>query len=994
MQILVLGMHRSGTSMVARLLNMMGFYFGPEGISTGANQENPKGFWERRDVRALNDMLLHSAGADWYRLSDFSLEKVPAPNLARFKKEAGEIILSLDGHRPWFLKEPRLCLLAPLWLELLEFPICLIVYRSPIEVARSLETRNQFSPAFSLALWERYYIAALEATSGCRRIQINHADLIAAPIEAVRVLERSLQAHGVVGLRSPSDQEILAFIDPTLYRAKESEIALLVKLSAAQHALSATFRSEEALVAKEPPRFSAESQTMLVWEDTLARYRKQNSHFKDRNEALSTEVSNLRVQLETADRTAAESKEKLAELAEKLRQVTAALAEAQRNSLTADELRKTIQAEMALVRKAATADATDAALQARTAELSETRAEVANRIAKLQAHQREAKREKDRLNGAVKRRDNALVQSQAKVEELTARSKILKKGLAKIEASFARLRKSSSFHFMVYTARRLGLVSRTPRICVEEMKKAFLEMRRGLEKADEKTVAEKPVEQSPGRRREPRMVPFVGLREFDNQSVERITHRLAEIVSIVIPIYNSPEELRRCLESVFLHTRTPFELILVDDCSPDPAIATVLATYETRSEVRVIRSSTNQGFVRSANIGLQATQNDVVLLNSDTEVTPGWLQKLTIAAYSNPKIATVTPFSNAAGAFSVPKMGVNAPIPFPFTVVKMGRLTERVSSRAYPDVPTGNGFCMFIKREALEQIGLFDEENFGRGYAEENDFCMRARKRGWRHIIDDSLFIYHQGSSSFGEEKQALLKQNRETLDRIHPEYTGLVREFTNSADINALRACIGDQLKDGAMDLEPNKPRVLVILHEGGGGVPVTHEDLARRIGDTHQCFELTSTGSELILRAWQGCRAVEKQRWKLPGKWSAKNYRNEAARRVYFQVLTGLGIDLVHIHHLFKHSFDPPRLCRQLGIPVVLSFHDYYFACPSIHLLDQNATYCGGQCTPGMQQCTIPSPMLGDLPMLKEYLPEWREQVAQIFDCCDAFVTPVASV
>ena len=186
MQILVLGMHRSGTSMVARLLNMMGAYFAAEGISTGANQENPKGFWERRDVRTLNDMLLHSAGADWHRVSNFTLEKIPPAALAQFKMEAGKMILDMDAHRPWFLKEPRFCLLAPLWLELLEVPVYVIVNRSPIEVARSLQMRNGFPIGVGLALWERYNVAALNATRGRQRVQVNHADLMADPVGTVR----------------------------------------------------------------------------------------------------------------------------------------------------------------------------------------------------------------------------------------------------------------------------------------------------------------------------------------------------------------------------------------------------------------------------------------------------------------------------------------------------------------------------------------------------------------------------------------------------------------------------------------------------------------------------------------------------------------------------------------------------------------------------------------------------------------------------------------
>ena len=383
-----------------------------------------------------------------------------------------------------------------------------------------------------------------------------------------------------------------------------------------------------------------------------------------------------------------------------------------------------------------------------------------------------------------------------------------------------------------------------------------------------------------------------------------------------------------------------------------------------------------------------------MLLNSDTEVTPRWLQKLTIAAYSDPRVATVTPFSNAAGAFSVPEIGVDAPIPFPFTTLKMARLTERLSSHAYPRVPTGNGFCMFIKRQVLAEIGGFDEQNFARGYGEENDFCMRASLAGWHHIIDDSLFVYHRGSSSFRGEKERLVKENRAILDRLHPDYTGLVREFTTSSKINRLRSAIGERLRTGASDLHLDKPRVLFILHQGSGGVPFTVADLVSKIADTNQCFLLSSTGTEMVLSIRDNDRILEKRRWKLPDEWSARNYNNAAARQIYFQVLNGLGIDLVHIHHLFKHSFDAPLLCRQLGIRVVLSFHDYYFVCPSVHLLDQKANFCGGHCTPGLEQCTIPSAMLQDLPMLKKFLPEWRGKVAQLLDCCDAFVTTAKSV
>ena len=142
MQILVLGMHRSGTSALARLLNLMGAYFGPEGIGIGANEENPKGFWERRDVRELNDLLLHGAGCDWDRVAGFDADRVPPPVVAEFEARAARLVLAMDAQRPWFLKEPRLCLLLPFWRKFLEAPVAVHIVRHPLEVAASLRKRN------------------------------------------------------------------------------------------------------------------------------------------------------------------------------------------------------------------------------------------------------------------------------------------------------------------------------------------------------------------------------------------------------------------------------------------------------------------------------------------------------------------------------------------------------------------------------------------------------------------------------------------------------------------------------------------------------------------------------------------------------------------------------------------------------------------------------------------------------------------------------------
>ncbi len=217
MQVIVLGMHRSGTSVLARLLNMMGIYFGPEGVATRANQENPKGFWERRDVRQVNDRLLQAAGADWDKVGSFAIEKIPQQALEKIQPEMRSILLDLDAHRPWFIKEPRLCLLFPVWQPLLEMPICIHIHRHPLEVALSLRERNGFSIPLGLALWERYTLAAFTATTGLPRILIPHAQLLRSPMETLQVLAGRLVESGMRGLREPAEAEINAFIKPNLH---------------------------------------------------------------------------------------------------------------------------------------------------------------------------------------------------------------------------------------------------------------------------------------------------------------------------------------------------------------------------------------------------------------------------------------------------------------------------------------------------------------------------------------------------------------------------------------------------------------------------------------------------------------------------------------------------------------------------------------------------------------------------------------------------------
>jgi hypothetical protein len=224
MQIIVLGSHRSGTSLITRLINMMGAYFDAGTTSIGFNDENPKGFWERRDVIACNDALLAAEQCSWDNLAHWEL----APEPSKKKRDAAKdtllrmknIVLELDAHRPWVMKDPRLCITFPYWKPLLELPVAVVVYRDALEVATSLKTRNHFSLAHGVALWEYSMAGIANGIQGIPTIFVRHDEVISHPLETVKRVFEALEKHGVQGLRMPNDKEVLAFIEPTLYRSR------------------------------------------------------------------------------------------------------------------------------------------------------------------------------------------------------------------------------------------------------------------------------------------------------------------------------------------------------------------------------------------------------------------------------------------------------------------------------------------------------------------------------------------------------------------------------------------------------------------------------------------------------------------------------------------------------------------------------------------------------------------------------------------------------
>jgi len=248
-------------------------------------------------------------------------------------------------------------------------------------------------------------------------------------------------------------------------------------------------------------------------------------------------------------------------------------------------------------------------------------------------------------------------------------------------------------------------------------------------------------------------------------------------IKIIVPIYNATESVKTCIKSLVKHTRNHFEILLIDDASTDSAIKILLDEYRNQSGIRVLSNAENWGFTRTVNRGLQEAEGfDVVILNADTEVGPKWLQGLIYAAYSKPEIGTATAVSDNAGAFSVPELEQENPLPQQWNFEQCARACWQQVGLAYPELPTGNGFCMYIKSDVIKQIGHFDAEAFPYGYGEENDFCMRAQKAGYRHVIAGNVLVRHARSQSFGiERRQSLGQSGMTVLRQRYPAYEAQV---------------------------------------------------------------------------------------------------------------------------------------------------------------------------------------------------------------------------
>lgn len=463
-------------------------------------------------------------------------------------------------------------------------------------------------------------------------------------------------------------------------------------------------------------------------------------------------------------------------------------------------------------------------------------------------------------------------------------------------------------------------------------------------------------------------------------------------VAIIIPIYNAPNELLECLESILLYTNlssTGHKLILSDDASPDSRVAEILACHEDNKNISIIRHTQNIGYTENINQAIIAAgKKDVVLLNSDTRVTPNWLELLQRTAFQSQYIGTVSAVSDNAGAFSVPKRNSNNEKPMWFNEAEFGRLITHSSHLQHLRIPTTSGFCMYIKRRLLDDVGLFDSKNFPRGYGEENDFCMRAGHLGWEHVLADNVLVYHERSASFLESKSELMDRASALVPKMYPEYHSAVGQaFVQSSEINQRRF---DIAYNAIRYAKLPRPRVAYIIGVDSGGTPQTNMDLMSTIQDDYEPYLLLCTTGTIKIFKIIASERIEIEVVKLRHPVMPIQHDSDSYKIAIADILQRYSFELIHVRHIGRHGLSVIPIAKSLQIKVIFSIHDFYTVCPNVKLLDAENRFCGGKCTSDGSDCNVELWDNRFTPPLKNnWVYSWQKIFQNVLASCDGLIT-----
>lgn len=477
---------------------------------------------------------------------------------------------------------------------------------------------------------------------------------------------------------------------------------------------------------------------------------------------------------------------------------------------------------------------------------------------------------------------------------------------------------------------------------------------------------------------------------------------------ILIPIYNAYDHLVRCLQSVVTHTDTRHTVYLLDDASTDERILPMLWAFSKKyHHIRVLESSSNSGFIANTNRGFKVSRQDVVILNSDTQVTNGWLERMDRCLELHPQTGVISPLSNNATILSVPEMNQSNHLPQGYDPDIFAELIAQSSSHSYPEIPTAVGFCMLITRKSIDMVGEFDPI-FGAGYGEECDFCMRVRSAGMEVRCCDDAYVHHCGEASFGQGSVISEKRqrNQEILNLKWPDYSKLVFDYCLRNPLRETQERVQHAL---VKNTDESRPHVLHVIHSffHKAGTELHTLNMVSCESNSYRSTVLfphdypdwvdfqTKRINDFLRLAMINCHCIQGNEHFIgvPNElW------NDLVENNFAQFLRGGDYEIVHFQHLIKWTtFLLPFIAKRLGKKVVVSIHDYFFLCPEYNLVLPSQVKCdrdyASSSNDGCFKCLgekryVKNPARAVL--LHEYLAERHTIISLMLAHVDAIVAP----
>ncbi|MDQ7075215.1 MAG: glycosyltransferase [Gammaproteobacteria bacterium] len=792
--LIILGMHRSGTSVSTRLFNLLGTDPGTNLMQPA--EDNPTGFWEPTDIVAVHDELLQKLGSSWQ-------DPNPLPNtwwnqadIKPFEEQLYKLAQQhyTDIEQP-IIKDPRLCRLLPIWQKILKRlkwnHNYILVGRSPIEVADSLKKRNELSANHSYLLWLRHVLESEEWSRAHPRIFLMYDQLLLNWEKEITRCSRTL-TDLTLNFSSHTLNKINKFIDPTLrhHHAIDNTLTHDPKLSQLVTKTCKIFQKaalENSLPNKIEDDFNLIQSELASTDNLYSALWHSQSYSKIRNKkdkpdkitvqegkdynALKNENIMIKSKIkETEAKHASKLKETEAKHASKLKETEAK---------HASKLKETEAKHASKLKETEAKHAS---------KLKETEAELQHKITKLNHELKQKTLENKEL-------DNLHLQTSSQLQDVETTLKNLNKSMKKIEnkantyaqllaqRELEALNGRAHIDHLEHTSKRhqehiLKLeqvikklhtskswsITRPLRALKKKSKHATLSVSNTLINLGRRMYHKTPLK--PANKLALRNTVFRFLPKLFNRTSEfkhwqswqplpektntpipddHIKKLRKTNVSIIIPVYNNWGYTEKCLQSIRNHPSfCQIEVIVVDDCSTDETPQQI----HNFPEAVYIKNDINSGFIESCNNGASKAHGDYVFfLNNDTTVTTGWLDELALTFISFPNTGLVGskliyPDGSLQEAGGIMWSDGSA-----WNYGRNGD-PERPEFNYMREVDYISGAAIMVPKALFDEFNGFDC-HYKPAYCEDSDLALKIRSNGKSVLYQPlSVIVHHEGVSS------------------------------------------------------------------------------------------------------------------------------------------------------------------------------------------------------------------------------------------------------